>query len=151
MYIRMLRAILNKFWKQHPLQQQHYGHLSPISKNIQVRGANHMGHSRRNKDELSSNVPLWTLAYPRGSIGRLVITFTFTMCWHRMLFERPAWKERWVIWMVREREREREREKERERERERKSQGNPYCRHDLKMIMIKWLRSLAMRTGIIYF
>ena len=31
----MLRAILNKFWKPHPTQQQLYGHLPPISQIVQ--------------------------------------------------------------------------------------------------------------------
>ena len=33
---RMLRAILNKSWKQHPTRKQLYGHLPPISQTIQV-------------------------------------------------------------------------------------------------------------------
>ena len=36
-YTRMLRAILNKSWWQHPTRQQLYGHLPPIMKTIQVR------------------------------------------------------------------------------------------------------------------
>ena len=28
-YTRMLRAVLNKSWKQHPTKQQPYGHLPP--------------------------------------------------------------------------------------------------------------------------
>ena len=31
-YTRMLRAILNKPWRQHPTRHQLYGHLSPITK-----------------------------------------------------------------------------------------------------------------------
>ena len=31
-YTRMLRAILNKSWRQHPTKQQLYGHLPPITK-----------------------------------------------------------------------------------------------------------------------
>ena len=31
-YTRMLRAILNKSWMQHPTKQQLYGHLPPITK-----------------------------------------------------------------------------------------------------------------------
>ena len=34
-YTRMLRAILNKSWNQHPTKQQLYGHLPPITKTIQ--------------------------------------------------------------------------------------------------------------------
>ena len=33
-YTRMLRAILNKSWRQHPTKQQLYGHLPPITKTI---------------------------------------------------------------------------------------------------------------------
>ena len=36
-YTRMLRAILNKSWRQHPTRHQLYGHLPPITKTIQVR------------------------------------------------------------------------------------------------------------------
>ena len=35
-YTRMLRAILNRSWRQHPTKQQLYGHLPPITKTIQV-------------------------------------------------------------------------------------------------------------------
>ena len=31
-YTRMLRAILNKSWRQHPTRRQLYGHLPPITK-----------------------------------------------------------------------------------------------------------------------
>ena len=31
-YTRMLQAILNKSWRQHPTKQQLYGHLPPITK-----------------------------------------------------------------------------------------------------------------------
>ena len=40
-YTRMLRAILNKSWRQHPTRRQLYGHLPPITKTIQVRRARH--------------------------------------------------------------------------------------------------------------
>ena len=36
-YTRMLRAILNKSWQQHPTRDQLYGHLPPITKTIQIR------------------------------------------------------------------------------------------------------------------
>ena len=32
-YTRMLQAILNKSWRQHPTRHQLYGHLPPITKN----------------------------------------------------------------------------------------------------------------------
>ena len=57
---RMLRAILNKSWRQHPTRHQLYGHLPPISKTIQVRRTRHAGHYWRNSDELISDALLWT-------------------------------------------------------------------------------------------
>ena len=59
----MLRAILNKFWRQHPTRRQLYGHLPPITKTIQVRRARHAGHCWRSKDELVSDVLLWAPTY----------------------------------------------------------------------------------------
>ena len=59
-YPRMLRAILNKSWRQHPTRHQLYGHLPPIMKTIQVRRTRHAGHCWRSRDELISNVLLWT-------------------------------------------------------------------------------------------
>ena len=56
----MLRAILNKSWRQHPTKHQLYGHLPPITKTIQARRIRHAGHCWRSKDELISDVLLWT-------------------------------------------------------------------------------------------
>ena len=65
-YTRMLREILNKSWRQHPTKHQLYGHLHPITKSIQVRRTRHAGHCWRSKDELISDVLLWTPAYGRA-------------------------------------------------------------------------------------
>ena len=62
-YTRMLRAVLNKSWWQHPTRHQLYGHLPPITKTIQVRRTRHAGHCWRSKDELVSDVLLWTPTY----------------------------------------------------------------------------------------
>ena len=59
-YTRMLRAILNKSWGQHPTRHQLYSHLLPITKTIQVRRTRHAGHCWRSRDELISDVLLWT-------------------------------------------------------------------------------------------
>ena len=69
-YTRMLRAILNKSWRQHPTRHQLYGHLPPISKTMQVRRTKHAGHCWRSKDELISDVLLWTPAYGQAKVGR---------------------------------------------------------------------------------
>ena len=62
----MLRAILNKSWWQHPSKHQQYGHLSPITKTIQVIWTRHAGHCWRSRDELMSDVLLWTPTYGRA-------------------------------------------------------------------------------------
>ena len=59
-YTRMLRAILNKSWRQPPTRHQLCGHLPPITKTIQVRWTRHAGHGWRSGDELISDVLLWT-------------------------------------------------------------------------------------------
>ena len=58
-YKRMLRAILNKSWQQHPTRHQLYGHLPPITKTIQARRARHAGYSWRSRDKLKSDAILW--------------------------------------------------------------------------------------------
>ena len=49
-YTRILRAILNKSWHQHPTRRQLYGHLPPITKTIQAKRTRHAGHCWRSKD-----------------------------------------------------------------------------------------------------
>ena len=65
-YTRMLRAILNKSWRQHPTRHQLYGHLPPITKTIQVRWTRHAGHCWRSRDELIRDVLLWTPTHGRA-------------------------------------------------------------------------------------
>ena len=55
-YTKMLQAILNKSWRQHPTKQQLYGHLPPITKTIKVGQTRHAGHCWRCRDELISDV-----------------------------------------------------------------------------------------------
>ena len=76
-YTRMLRAILNKSWRQHPTIRQLYGHLPPITKTIQVR---HVGYCWKSKDELVSDVLLWTPAYGQAKAGRPARTYIQQLC-----------------------------------------------------------------------
>ena len=79
-YTRMLRAILNKSWRQQPTRLQLYGHLPPITKAIQVRRSIHAGHCWRSKDELMSDVPLWTPTYGRAKVGRPARIYKQQVC-----------------------------------------------------------------------
>ena len=79
-YTRMLRAVLNKSWRQHPTRLQLYGHLPPITKTIQVRRTRHAGHCWRSKDELISDVLLWTPTHGCASVGRPARTYIQQLC-----------------------------------------------------------------------
>ena len=68
-YTRMLRAILNKSWRQHLMRHQLYGHLPHITKTIQVIRTRHAGHCWRSRDELISDVLLWTPVYGQTKAG----------------------------------------------------------------------------------
>ena len=92
-YTRMLGAILNKSWRQHPTRHQLYGHLPPITKTIQVRWARHAGHCWRSKDELISDVLLWTPAY--GQDNQLEHTYSsYVRIWDVAL---KTSQKRWMI------------------------------------------------------
>ena len=79
-YTRMLRAILNKSWRQHPTRHQLYGHLSPITKTIQVRRTRYAGHCWRSRDELISDVLLWTPTRDRAKARRPARTYIQQLC-----------------------------------------------------------------------
>ena len=57
-YARMLRAVLNKSWRQHPIKQQLYGHQPLIMKTIKVRWTRYVGHCWRSKVDLISDILL---------------------------------------------------------------------------------------------
>ena len=75
-----LISTLNKSWRQHPTRHQLYGHLPPITKTIQVRRTRHAGHYWRSKDELISDVLIWTPAYGRAKAGRPARTYIQQLC-----------------------------------------------------------------------
>ena len=90
-YTRMLRAILNKSWRQHPTRHQLYGHLPPITKTIQARLTRHAGHCWRNRDELISDILLWTPhIWPSKSGTTSSQIHTGAMCGYGMWLWRPA-------------------------------------------------------------
>ena len=102
-YTRMLCAILNKSWRQHPTRHQLYGHLPPITKTIQVRRTRHVGHSWRSRDELIRDVLLWTPTHGRAKAGRPARTYIQQLCEDtgccpqdlpRAMNDREEWRER---------------------------------------------------------
>ena len=102
-YTRMLRAILNKSWRQHSTRHQLYGHLPLITKIIHVRRTRHAGHCWRSKDELISDVLLWTPAYVQAKAGRPDRTCIQQLCEDtgcnledlpKAMNDREKWRER---------------------------------------------------------
>ena len=79
-YTRMLRAIVNKSWRQHSTKNQLYGHLPPTTKTIQVRQTRHAGHYWRSRDELVNGILLWTPIYGRAKAGRPARTYVQQLC-----------------------------------------------------------------------
>ena len=103
MYTRMLHAILNKSWQQHPTRHQLYGHLPPIMKTIQVRRTRHAGHCWRSRDELIRDVLLWIPTHGRAKAGRPARTYIQQLCEDtgccpedlpRAMNDREEWRER---------------------------------------------------------
>ena len=79
-YTRMLWAISNKSWRQHPTKHELYGRLLPITKTIQVRRTRHAGHCWRSRGELISDVLLWSPTYGRAKAGRPPRTYIQQLC-----------------------------------------------------------------------
>ena len=79
-YTRMLQAILNKSWRQHLTRHQLYGNLPPIMKIIQVRQTRHAGRCWRRRDELITDVLLWTPTYGRAKAGQTARTYIQPLC-----------------------------------------------------------------------
>ena len=79
-YTRMLRAIWNKSWRQHPTKFQLYGHLPPITKTTQFRRTRHAGNCWRRRDDLISDLLQWTPTYGRSKAGQPARTYIQQLC-----------------------------------------------------------------------
>ena len=79
-YTRMLRVILNKPWRQHPTKQQLYIHQPSITRTIKSRLSRRVGHCWRSRDELISDVLLWTPSHGRAKAGRPARTYKQQLC-----------------------------------------------------------------------
>ena len=102
-YTRMVRAILNKYWRQHPTKQQLYSHLPPITKTIKLRRTRHVRHSWRSRDELVSDVLRRTPSHGWAKAGRPVRTYIQQLCADtrcspedvpKAVDDREVWRER---------------------------------------------------------
>ena len=69
-YTRMLRAILNKSWRQHPTNDKLYGNIPKVSDIIRERRTRFAGHCWRSKNELASDLLLWIPKHGYSQVGR---------------------------------------------------------------------------------
>ena len=94
-YTRMLRAILNKSWRQRPTKQQLYGQLPPITKTIKIRRTRHARHCWRSRDELINDVLLWTPSHddqlePTYSSSVSIRDVALKTCWKQWAIGRGS-------------------------------------------------------------
>lgn len=102
-YTRMLRAVLNISWKQHPTKKELYGNTPPISEILRERRLRFAGHCHRNKEELASDLILWQPTHGKRTPGRPCRTFIDQLAddigsniedLPTLMNDRTRWKER---------------------------------------------------------
>ena len=105
-YTKILWAVLNKFWRQHPRKQQLYGHLPSLTKAVQIRRTWRGGHCWRSKDELISYVLQWTPSNGRADVERPARAYLQQLCTDSgySLEDLPGAMDDWVGWRERLRE-----------------------------------------------
>ena len=79
-HTRMLRAILNKSWRQHPKDTNYTATCLPSRKLYKLDETRHAGHCWRSKGELISDVLLWTPTYGQAKAGRPARTYIQQLC-----------------------------------------------------------------------
>ena len=77
---QLYKNVASNIEQQHPTRRQLYGYLPPITKTSQARRTRHAGHCWRSKDEILSDVLLWTPAYGQSKAGRPARTFIQQLC-----------------------------------------------------------------------
>ena len=75
-----------------------HDHLPPITKTIQVRRTRHAGHCWKSRDELISDVLLWTPTYGRAKAGRPARTYIQQLCEDTGCIVQKTCQKRWTIW-----------------------------------------------------
>ena len=78
-YTRMLQAILNKSWRQHPTKHRIIRSPTSHHENYSSR-TRHAGHCWRSRDELISGVLLWNPSYGRAKAWRPAQTYIQQLC-----------------------------------------------------------------------
>ena len=71
----MLRAALNKSWRDHLTNKELYANIPRISSTLKQQRLRFAGHCWRNKDELAGDVLLWEPTHGSRKRGRPMITY----------------------------------------------------------------------------
>ena len=79
-YNGILRAILNIFWRQHPTKLQLRGPIPDISTIFRERRMRFAGHCWRAKQELASELLLWSPDHGKRRVGCPTITYINQPC-----------------------------------------------------------------------
>ena len=69
-YTRILRAILNISWKEHPTKIRFYVNILPLTHIIRIRRTSFVGHRYRSEEEIIKEVLLWTPNHGTTQLGR---------------------------------------------------------------------------------
>ena len=71
----MLRAALNRSWRDHPTNKELYGNTPPLSQSIRRHRLRFAGHCWRSKQELAGDLVVWAPSHGRRSQGRPRMTY----------------------------------------------------------------------------
>ena len=74
-YTRMLRAFLNRSWREHPINKELYGNIPRLSSTIRQQWLRFDGHCWRNKEELAGDVLLWEPTHGNRKRGKPMMTY----------------------------------------------------------------------------
>ena len=74
-YTRMLQAILNKSWTQHPYKEAAVRAYTTHHENYQIWRSIHAEHCWRSRDEVISDILLWTPSHGWANAGRPARTY----------------------------------------------------------------------------
>jgi len=109
-YTRMLRAVLDLSWKQHPTLKELYDNIPPVSSTIRDRRLRFAGHCFRSKEEIASDLILWQPSHGLRTPGRPSKTFVDKLAedmnckteeLKNLMNDRKEWKERVMACRVR--------------------------------------------------
>ena len=99
----MLRAVLNIHWSTHPTKERLYGDLAQITSVIKERRTRLAGHCYRSKNEVISDLILWSPKHGKRKVGRPNKTFVRQLTddvnceledLPKLMEDRTLWKDR---------------------------------------------------------